>query len=213
VLVDWLQSIAPNHTEQIKTRPRVRYRYKPANIRMTRAIPTVAGIGPQLPPPNQSNSEGIPETDQPSLSSFATPLAIASIPSVAMKGVTPKRAISVPFSRPTTKAAPRPAPTAAKIPSSIIAMAPMVLASPIVAATEMSKPPEIKAKLWPIATTASVPPCRAMFSTFRQVAKRSGYRALKIAPTKAMPIRSCTWTESMVNRSNLDLLPGRFSVS
>ena len=95
--------------------------------------------------------------------------------SVITNGVTPRIDIPMPLISPTVEPAKTPSPTASGTSNPrFVSNAQMTLTKPIVAPTEISKPPTISAKLWPIDTTSMIPATRAILSNVPDVAKLSG---------------------------------------
>ncbi|SMD26582.1 hypothetical protein SAMN05661093_10165 [Kibdelosporangium aridum] len=102
------------------------------------------------------------------------------MPSVATNGLILKYAINTPLTAPTT--APQPIPAAIAVPGAApfcISSAEIVLAKPIVAATERSNPPTTSANICPTETTSRMLPSRDMLSRLVRSANISPWLTVK----------------------------------
>src|SRR5262249_53976468 len=112
--------------------------------------------------PKAMNAAGRPVsplTGAPPVMRKTTPRTRTMVPSVVMKGLTLRNAITRPFASPTAAPAVIPAVTPAAIPASSMTMLAMEPDSAAVEPTERAKPPPTMTNVMPMAITAMIEDC------------------------------------------------------
>jgi len=125
--------------------------------------------------PKAMNSPGSPVSPligAPPVMRKTTPRTRTMVPSVVMKGLTLRNAMTRPLASPTAAPATIPAATPAAIPASSMTMLAMQPDSAAVEPTERSKPPPTMTNVMPMAITAMIEDCTRMLVRLKGERKR-----------------------------------------
>src|SRR5262249_36159160 len=144
--------------------------------------------------PKAMNSPGRPVsplTGAPPVMRKTTPRTSTMVPSVVMKGLTLRKAMTSPLASPTATPAMIPAITPAAIPASSMTMLAMQPDSAAVEPTERSKPPPTMTNVMPMAITAMIEDCTRMLVRLKGKRKRSVNRAAAANRTRSETAATC----------------------